>query len=48
MSDPREYQATDREIRDLVIQVKQDARDKQEETRTRVREFQDKGQESVE
>lgn len=48
MTDPKDYQATDAEVKSLVDQVKRDEQEKQELTRDRVKEFQKTGWESVE
>lgn len=48
MTDPREYQATDAEVRSLADQVKRDYQARMEETRARVKDFQETGKESVE
>lgn len=48
MTHPRDYQATDAEVRALVDQVVRDHTAKMEETRAKVKEFQETGKESVE
>lgn len=48
MTDPKGYRATDAEIKALADQVIRDHHAKQEETRRKVREFQETGKESVE
>lgn len=48
MTDPHKYEATDAEVVRLADQVIRDHRARQEETRRRVAEFQQTGQESVE
>lgn len=48
MTDPKQYQATDAEVRSLIDQVKRDQAERQEATRERVKEFQGTGKESVE
>jgi hypothetical protein len=48
MTDPKDYQATDAEVRLLADQVIRDHAAKQAEARRKVREFQETGKESVE
>lgn len=48
MTDPREYQATDAEVKALADQVVRDHMAKQQATREKVAEFQETGKESVE
>ena len=48
MTDPREFQATDAEFQALSDQVVRDHNDKAQETRRKVKEFQETGKESVE
>lgn len=48
MTWPRDYKATDDEVRRLAERVQQDYRERQEATRAKVREFQATGKESVE
>ena len=48
MTDPKDYQATDGEVKALIDQVKRDEAERMEQTRNRVKEFQKTGWESVE